>query len=131
MNVGSQLPPEIEAVSTVLIDSAFKVHQSLGPGLLESVYQTCLCIELDNRGVAYETQVPIPIIYEGVDAGTGLRLDLLVEKNLIVEIKALEQLLPIHQSQLLTYLKLANLRLGLLINFNVILFKQGIKRIIR
>ena len=131
MNVGSQLPPEIEAVSTVLIDSAFKVHQSLGPGLLESVYQTCLCIELDNRGVAYETQVPIPIVYEGIDAGTGLRLDLLVEKNLIVEIKALEQILPIHQSQLLTYLKLANLRLGLLINFNVVLFKQGIKRIIR
>ena len=124
MNVGSQLPPEIEAVSTVLIDSAFKVHQSLGPGLLESVYQTCLCIELDNRGVAYETQVPIPIIYEGVDAGTGLRLDLLVEKNLIVEIKALEQLLPIHQSQLLTYLKLANLRLGLLINFNVVLLHR-------
>ena len=131
MKVGSQLPPEIEAVSGVLIDSAFKVHQRLGPGLLESVYQTCLCIELDNRGVAYETQVPIPIVYEGIDAGTGLRLDLLVEKNLIVEIKALERILPIHQSQLLTYLKLANLRLGLLINFNVVLFKQGIKRIIR
>ncbi len=125
------LPQKVEALSSAVIDSAYKVHQTLGPGLLESVYQTCLCVELDKRGIAHESQVPIPVLYEGVTAGIGLRLDLLVEKSLIVEIKALEQILPVHRSQLLTYLKLTNLRLGLLINFNVSLFKQGVKRVIR
>ena len=131
MGASSPLPAEVEALSGALIDAAFKVHHNLGPGLLESVYQSCLCIELDRRGIAHETQVPIPLVYEGISTGTGLRLDLLVERSLIVEIKALEKLLPIHQSQLLTYLKLSNLRLGFLINFNVILFKQGVKRVIR
>jgi GxxExxY protein len=131
MDAPSPLLPELEALSSVLIDSAFKVHQTLGPGLLESVYKACLCIELGKRGIFYETEVPIPLVYEGISTGTGLRLDLLVERSLIVEIKSLEQLLPIHKSQLLSYLRLADLRLGLLINFNVALFKQGVKRIIR
>ena len=125
------LPPELEGLSGALIDSALKVHQTLGPGLLESVYESCLCIELGKRGIAFETQTPIPVVYEGVRMEAGLRLDLLVENSLIVEVKSVEKLLPIHQSQLLTYLRLSDLRLGLLINFNVTLLKEGIKRVIR
>jgi len=131
MGISSPLPSELEDLSRALIDSAFKVHRSLGPGLLESVYQACLCIELSKRGIDFESQAPVPITYDGVRLEAGLRLDLLVERSLIVEIKAVEKLLPIHQSQLLTYLKLSELRLGLLINFNVVLFKQGVKRLIR
>ncbi len=131
MDLHSPLPSELEDLSRSLVDSAFKVHQTLGPGLLESVYETCLCIELDKRGIAYETQAPIAFVYEGVRIDAGLRLDLLVEKSIILELKSVDKLLPIHQSQLLTYLKLADLRLGLLLNFNVEVFKQGIKRIIR
>ena len=101
------------------------------PGLLESVYEACLCVELGKRNIRYETQAPISIIYEGVRIDAGLRLDLLVEKSVILELKAVEKLLPVHQSQLLTYLKLADLRLGLLVNFNVAMFKQGVRRIIR
>ena len=131
MNIPSPLPLEVEELSRTLVDSAFKVHQALGPGLLESVYEACLCVELGKRGIRHETQAPIPLIYEGVRIETGLRLDLLVEKSVILELKAVDKLLPIHQSQLLTYLKLADLRLGLLINFNVAMFKQGVRRIIR
>ena len=125
------LTPELEELARVVIDAAFKVHHTLGPGLLESVYQACFCVELGNRGIAYETQAPVPVVYEGVRLEAGLRLDLLVERSLIVEIKSAEKLLSIHQSQLLTYLKLSNLRLGLLINFNVVLFKEGVRRVIR
>lgn len=131
MNIETPLTPEVEDLSRMLVDSAYKVHQTLGPGLLESVYEACLCVELGRRGIAYEAQVPVSIDYEGVRLAAGLRLDLLVERSIILEIKAVEKLLPIHQSQLLTYLKLADLRLGLLINFNVDLFKQGVRRIIR
>lgn len=127
----SPLPAEIEELASIVVDSAFKVHKSLGPGLLESVYEACLCVELRNRGVAYETQAPVPVIYEGLRIEAGLRLDLLVERSLIVEVKSVEALQFIHQSQLLTYLKLSELRLGLLINFNVAMFKQGVKRVIR
>ena len=131
MNIPSPLPLEVEELSRTLVDSAFKVHQALGPGLLESVYEACLCVELGKRGIRHETQAPIPLIYEGVRIEAGLRLGLLVEKSVILELKAVDKLLPIHQSQLLTYLKLADLRLGLLINFNVAMFKQGVRRIIR
>ena len=131
MNIPSPLPLEVEELSRTLVDSAFKVPQALGPGLLESVYEACLCVELGKRGIRHETQAPIPLIYEDVRIEAGLRLDLLVEKSVILELKAVDKLLPIHQSQLLTYLKLADLRLGLLINFNVAMFKQGVRRIIR
>ena len=131
MNIPSPLPLEVEELSRTLVDSAFKVHQALGPGLLESVYEACLCVELGKRGIRHETQAPIPLIYEDVRIEAGLRLGLLVEKSVILELKAVDKLLPIHQSQLLTYLKLADLRLGLLINFNVAMFKQGVRRIIR
>ena len=130
MDINSPLSPEMEELSRVLVDSAFKVHQTLGPGLLGSVYEACLCVELGMRGIEYETQVPIPIVYEGVRVDAGLRLDILVEKSIILELKAVDKLLPIHQSQLLTYLKLSDLRLGLLINFNVDMFKQGVRRMI-
>jgi GxxExxY protein len=125
------LPSDLEDLAAALVDSAFKVHQTLGPGLLESVYESCLCIELTRRGISYEKQAPMPLVYEGVNVDGGFRLDLLVEKSVVMEIKAVEKLLPIHQSQVLTYLKLANLRLGLLINFNVWMFKEGVKRIVR
>jgi len=131
MNVSSPLPLETEELSRQLVDSAFKVHQTLGPGLLESVYEACLCIELGKRGLSFKTQVSVPFKYEGVAVETGLRLDFLVGDRIVVELKSVDKLLPIHQSQLLTYLKLSNLRLGLLINFNVVLFKQGVQRVIR
>jgi GxxExxY protein len=125
------LPSELEELSKVLVDSAFKVHQALGPGLLESVYEACLCVELNDRGIAFEAQSPVDIIYNGKRVDAGLRIDLLVERSIILELKAVDKLMPIHQAQLLTYLKLTNLRLGLLINFNVALFKEGVKRMIR
>ena len=131
MDAPAPLPSELDDLSRALVDSAFKVHQTLGPGLLESVYEACLCVELTKRGISYETQAPVPLVYEGVDIEAGLRLDLLVEKSIVLELKSVDKLLPIHHSQLLTYLKLTNLRLGLLINFNVGMFKEGVKRIIR
>ena len=90
-----------------------------------------MCVELTRRGISFETQAPVPLVYEGVNIEAGLRLDLLVEKSIVLELKSVDKLLPIHQSQLLTYLKLTNFRLGLLINFNVNMFKEGVKRIIR
>ena len=124
------LASDLEDLAAALVDSAFKVHQTLGPGLLESVYESCVCIELTRRGISYERQAAMPLVYEGVNVDGGFRLDLLAEKSVVMEIKAVEKLMPIHQSQVLTYLKLANLRLGLLINFNVLMFKEGVKRIV-
>lgn len=131
MDIDSPLSPEMEELSRALVDSAFKVHQTLGPGLLESVYEACLCVELGMRGIEHQTQLPIAIEYEGVRVEAGLRLDMLVEQSIILELKAVDKLLPIHHSQLLTYLKLTDRRLGLLINFNVDMFKLGVRRIIR
>jgi len=121
---------QVENYAKVVLDAAFKVHTSLGPGLLESVYETCLAHEIRKQGMLVETQVAIPIVYDGIHLETGMRLDLLVEKQLIVEIKAVEQLTSLYQSQLLTYLKLTGLRLGLLINFNVSHLRDGIKRLV-
>jgi GxxExxY protein len=121
---------QVENYAKVVLDAAFKVHTSLGPGLLESVYETCLAHEIRKQGTLVETQLAIPIIYDGIHLETGLRLDMLVEKQLIVEIKAVEQLNSLYQAQLLTYLKLTGLRLGLLINFNVSHLRDGIKRLV-
>ena len=120
----------VERVATEVVDSAFKVHSTLGPGLLESVYEICLAHELSKRGLKFQTQVAFPIVYDGVRLDAGLRIDFLVENQLVVELKAVETMLPIFEAQLLTYLKLTNKRLGLLINFNVSKIKDGIKRII-
>lgn len=116
--------------SKAVLDCAFKVHTALGPGLLESAYQTCLFYGLTQKGLFVEKEKPVLIIYEGVKLDAGFRIDLLVEKSLILELKSVGQLDQIHTAQLLTYLKLTNLRFGLLLNFNVISLKDGIKRVV-
>jgi GxxExxY protein len=117
-------------VSGTIIDCALKVHTALGPGILESVYETCLAHELRKAGLKVRTQVPVPVIYDGVKLDTGLRLDLLVEELVIVEVKSIDKLAPIHTAQLLSYLKLTNLQLGLLLNFNVVHMRDGWKRVV-
>jgi GxxExxY protein len=124
------VPADIEAVAKEVVDAAYNVHKVLGPGLLESVYEACLQHELRKRGLKVEAQVPVPVVYDGLRLDAGLRLDLLVEGKLIVEIKSVERMNPVYDAQLLTYLKLTGLRLGLLINFNVSVIKQGIRRIV-
>ena len=112
------------------MDAAIKVHRALGPGLLESAYQKCLAYELHKRGLRVECEVLQPVIYEDVRIDAGYRIDMLVEDCVIIENKTVEKLLPIHQAQLLTYLKLRDCRLGFLLNWNVPLMKQGIKRMV-
>jgi GxxExxY protein len=124
------LDREIERLAKEIVDSAFKVHKELGPGLLESVYEACLAHELRKRGLRVDTQLELPVRYETVRLDVGFRLDLLVENEIIVELKAVETMNPLFEAQLLTYLKLTGKRLGLLINFNVPLIKKGIKRLI-
>jgi GxxExxY protein len=119
-----------EEAARAIVDSAFRVHSALGPGLLEGVYEVCLCRELSKRNILYQSQVVLPVIYDNVTLDAGLRLDFLVEESVVVELKAVEKTLPIHEAQLLTYLKLTGKRLGLLINFNVSLIRHGIKRIV-
>jgi GxxExxY protein len=111
-----------------VVDSAFKVHEALGPGLLESIYETCLRHELGKRGLTVQQQVVVPIIYDGIRLDGGLRLDLVVESEVIVELKAVDKLLPVNEAQILSYLKLSHKRLGYLINFNVARIKEGIRR---
>lgn len=110
--------------------AAFLVHSRLGPGLLESVYEACLAYEFGRSNLRFERQVALPVRYEGILLESGFRIDLLVEDLIVVELKAIEAVLPIHEAQLLTYLRLSGKRLGLLINFNVQMIKNGIKRII-
>ena len=112
-----------------VIGSAIEVHRTLGPGLLESIYEKCLCIEFDRKDILYERQKEIPIKYRGVKLDCGYRIDIIVENRLLVELKACESLMPVHEAQVLTYLKLTGIKLGLLINFNVPLLKDGIKRL--
>ncbi len=117
-------------LSNEIIGAAITVHRELGPGLLESTYEACLEYELLDRGISVERQVPQQVFYRGVKLECGYRLDLLVENMVIVELKTVEQFAPIHSAQLLTYLKLRRLWLGMLINFNVPVLKQGIKRLV-
>ncbi|MDQ6969357.1 MAG: GxxExxY protein [Mariprofundus sp.] len=121
---------EVNELARQVVDAAFHVHKNLGAGLLESVYEACLCHELTQRRVPFQKQVVLPVIYDGLEIEAGLRIDLWVDHKLIVELKAVEQMHEVHQAQLMTYMKLTNTRLGLLINFNVPTIKQGIKRII-
>lgn len=118
------------AIAKEIVDAAFRIHTTLGPGLLESVYQTVLAYELGRRGLRTVNQQAIPVVYDGIRIDTGFRADLVVEDKVIVEIKSVEVLLPVHKKQLLTYLRLADKRLGLLINFQVALIKDGITRIV-
>lgn len=117
-------------ISSRIIGAAIELHRSLGPGLLESVYETLLVYELRELNLEVKTQVPMPLIYKGVKLDVGYRLDLLVEDKVIVELKATEFLAPVHYAQTLTYLKLSNKRLALLINFNNTLLKEGIHRLV-
>ena len=121
---------ELNDVSSCILGAAFKVHTAIGPGVLESVYQTCLHHELRKAGLRVEAQVSLPVHYDGLRMDSGYRIDLLVEDVVIVELKCVEALLPIHKAQLLTYLKLANKPLGLLLNFNVAHLREGIKRVV-
>jgi len=118
------------AIAKEIVDAAFRIHTTLGPGLLESVYDAVLAFELDRRGLGTVRQQPIPVVYETVRIDTGFRADLIVQDKVIVEIKSVEVLAPVHKKQLLTYLRLADKRLGLLINFHVALIKDGITRIV-
>ncbi|MBN2550833.1 MAG: GxxExxY protein [Anaerolineales bacterium] len=124
------LPPETNATAHKIVDAAFAVHKNLGPGLLESVYEVCLVHELIKRGLAVKQQLAVPILYDNIRLDGGLRLDLLVEDRVIVELKTVDLVLPVHKAQVLTYLKLTGHRLALLINFNAHLIKNGIFRII-
>ena len=121
---------EINDLTGEVIGAAIEVHKALGPGLLESIYEECICIELDSKEIAYERQKIVPIEYKGVGLDSAYRLDLLVANKLIVELKACENIEPIHEAQLLTYLKLTGNKVGLLINFNVAVLKDGIKRLV-
>jgi GxxExxY protein len=117
-----------ERAAREVLDAAFEIHTALGPGLLESVYEACLVHDLARKRVPVRRQVPVQISYNGLQLEAGLRLDLLVDEQVIVEIKVAERIIPVHEAQILSYLKLANLRLGLLINFNVARLKEGIRR---
>ena len=121
---------EIEQVATAIVDAAITVHKALGPGLLESAYQQCHMYELRKRGLTIETEVLLPVHYDGHRIDAGYRIDELVEASVVVENKAVEQLLPIHEAQLLTYLRLSGHKLGFLLNWNVPLMKHGIKRMV-
>jgi GxxExxY protein len=120
----------IDRVAAEVVDAAYQVHSALGPGLLENVYEVCLAHELRKRWLRIEQQVSLPVVYDGVRLESGLRIDMVVADRVIVELKTVDRLLPVHQAQALTYLKLTGHRLALLINFNVPLIKDGIKRII-
>lgn len=120
-----------QALTDEILGAAIDVHRALGPGLLESAYEHCLCHELTLRSIPFSRQVDLPIMYKGVDIGPSYRLDLVVRNAVVVEVKAVEHLLPVHTAQLLTYLRLTACRVGLLINFNVDILKNGIVRRVR
>lgn len=128
--VHAPLPSEMEKLATLIVDAAYAVHKNLGPGLLESIYEPCFCHEVGKRGASYDRQVVVPLNYDGIQFSEGIRIDVLVEKCIICELKAVELIKQVHTAQVLTYLKLTNTRLGFLINFNVPLIKHGIRRII-
>jgi GxxExxY protein len=124
------IPMEVEKVARAVVDAAYIVHKELGPGLLESIYEKCLVHELRKRSLRVKQQVSVPIVYNGLTINNGLRMDILVEDCVVVEVKAVEQLLPVHMAQIITYLKLSHIRLGFIINFCSSLIKQGIKRVV-
>ena len=119
-----------ESIAENIVDAAYTVHKILGPGLLEKIYEVCFCHELSKRGLKYQRQVDIPIVYDGMTFDEGLRLDVLVEKLIICELKAVDEMNPVWKAQIISHLKLTKKRLGFLINFNVPIIKNGIKRII-
>ena len=121
---------ERDSLTESVIGLAIEVHRALGPGLLESAYQECLCYELKAKGIAFGRQVALPVVYKSVKLDCGYRMDLVVDDRLVVELKTVEKILPIHEAQLLTYLRLSGIRTGLLLNFNTAVLKNGIKRMV-
>jgi GxxExxY protein len=121
---------DIEEIGRNIVHSAIKVHKTLGPGLLESVYQKCLAYELENAGLTVACEVPLPVNYETVIIDVGFRIDMMIQRTVIVENKTVDKIAPIHEAQLLTYLKLTDLKLGFLLNWNVPLMKNGVKRMV-
>ncbi len=126
-----EIPGKLNILTGKVIGAAIQVHKELGPGLLESVYETCLAHELRLTGIEFERQVPLPVTYRGINLDAGFRADIIVEKQIIIELKSVESLLSVHSAQVMTYLKLTNYRIGILMNFNVDLMKNGIKRIVK
>jgi GxxExxY protein len=122
------IPRDVEALGRQAIDAGLRVHMRLGPGLLESVYEICLAHELRQRGIVVARQQGLPVVYDRLKLEAGYRIDLLLERKVVLEIKSVDGILPVHQAQLLTYLRLSGCRLGFLMNFNVILFRDGLKR---
>jgi GxxExxY protein len=120
----------LDVVTEKIIGAAISVHRELGPGLLESAYEECMCFELSELDLTFKRQVALPVKYKGVALDCGYRIDVVVERSVILEIKAVERLISVHDAQLLSYLKLANLRVGLLLNFHVPVLKSGLKRIV-
>ncbi len=129
-NIKKMLSERTEEIGKIIVNAAFKVHKQLGPGLLERVYEVCLAHEISKAGLDVKRQVDIPIVYDGIEFTEGLRLDLLVEDSVIIEIKAVEQVNPVWEAQIISQLKLLNKDLGYLINFNVPIIKSGIRRFI-
>ena len=121
---------DIEATASKIVNSALKVHKTLGPGLLESVYQKCLAHELENEGLNVRCEVPVPVRYNDISIDAGFRADMIIDDSIIIENKTVDQINPIHEAQLLTYLKVSNIQLGFLLNWNVTLMKNGIKRMV-
>ena len=121
---------ERDPLTSEIIGLAIEVHRSLGPGLLESAYEACLCYELEQQGIPFPRQVRLPVVYKEVTLECGYRMDLVVDETVIVELKVVERLMPIHEAQLITYLKLSGLRAGLLLNFNTPVLKDGIRRVV-
>jgi GxxExxY protein len=119
------IPDEVERLATLAVDAAFAAHSELGPGLLESAYQSCFAHELSLRGVTYQRELSVPLNYKGICVEAGFRADVIMEQKLLIELKAVEQILPIHKAQVITYLKLLRFPLGLLVNFNEVLIKPA------
>ena len=124
------IPQDIERMATLAVDAAFAVHKELGPGLLESAYEGCFAYELELREVRFQRQLPVPLNYKGKLIEVGFRADVVLEQKLLIELKAVEALLPVHRAQVITYLKVLQLPLGLLVNFNTVLIKDGLHRIL-
>jgi GxxExxY protein len=120
----------LDSITEQVIGACIEVHRVLGPGLLESAYEVCVCHELSLRNISFDCQVPLPVQYKGIKLDCGYRMDLVIEKQIVLELKTVEQLLPIHEAQLLTYLKLSGIRCGLLVNFQEALLKSGLKRLV-
>ena len=123
-------PVDVEPIAREIVDTAIRVHTRLGPGMLESAYEACIAYELDKRSLAVKKQVPMPLQYDGLALDIGFRLDLVVENAVVIELKSVKQLLPIHTAQLLSYLRAGDFRIGFLLNFNTVHMRDGIKRVV-